>query len=287
MALLFVVTLTLPLLKVCSVALLVFDWFLTLPAEIKYTWKASWNLGQILFFLTRYPAFINITLAVFNRLEYNLSASACSNIDNVRTYVILFGIIVAEVILTLRVWVLWERNRKVGLYLLGISIATTSGGVVSCVLFGSNFNYVAVDTLSPNLSGCFFMSGKTDVLWAFVALIVQQTFIFVMTLVHGIQNFRASYSTSLLRTFYMDGVIYYLALQTLSVINLVVITTKRDSVHLANIMTYLQGVLHPILSARIILHLHEETRVRNSTYSDDLPAPVFRVPIPQQPYYGW
>jgi len=270
---------------VCSVALLVFDWSLTLDSEIKFIWDSPWNLGRILFFLTRYPPFINVALAIFYRMVYSLPASTCSTISDVRSWIAIFGIIVAEVILTLRVWILWDRSRKVGLAVLLASFLTGAAGVVDYVLFAGGYTFVATQSLSPNISGCFFIKGHIALLWTLVALMIHQTFIFTLTVVHCIRNFRLrSYGTSLLRTFYLDGVIYYLAQQALSVVNLVVIITTHSS-HMVNIMTYIQGVLLSILSARMILHLHEGTRARNDILLDEEPG-VYHFRVPKRPLWS-
>lgn len=46
------------------------DCLLTLDVEIQYAWNGPWNLGRILFFLTRYPAILEIPVNMY--CEYYL-----------------------------------------------------------------------------------------------------------------------------------------------------------------------------------------------------------------------
>lgn len=36
-----------------------------LDVEIRYAWSSPWNLGKVLFFLTRYPVFFDVALMLY------------------------------------------------------------------------------------------------------------------------------------------------------------------------------------------------------------------------------
>ncbi|KAF9465297.1 hypothetical protein BDZ94DRAFT_389547 [Collybia nuda] len=46
-------------------AFLVTDWFFTLDLEVQYAWNGTWNIGRILFFLTRYSPFFELALRMY------------------------------------------------------------------------------------------------------------------------------------------------------------------------------------------------------------------------------
>ncbi|KAF8229644.1 hypothetical protein L208DRAFT_158829 [Tricholoma matsutake] len=173
----------------------------------------------------------------------------------------LFGIMWAEAILTLRLWALWGRGRNIGIFIIIISAINATVGVVGFAFLGPFYTFTPMDSISPTIPGCFFSVGSTSFFWvSFAALAGHLTFIFTMMMIKGFQHYRTGmYGTSLVRTFYMDGIIYYLTLQVLSVINLIVILNlSRIGPAYINLLISIQRVFHSILSARILLHLRQE-----------------------------
>ena len=45
-----------------------YDWSLTLPQEVEYIWRASWNWSKVLYLLTRYIPFATITVNLRSEL---------------------------------------------------------------------------------------------------------------------------------------------------------------------------------------------------------------------------
>ena len=46
-----------------------YDWVLSLPREVEYIWRASWNWSKVLYLLTRYIPFITIALVFRSELS--------------------------------------------------------------------------------------------------------------------------------------------------------------------------------------------------------------------------
>jgi hypothetical protein len=43
----------------------VFDWLLTFDTEVKHVWNVPWNLGRILYLVTRYLVFVDASLLLY------------------------------------------------------------------------------------------------------------------------------------------------------------------------------------------------------------------------------
>jgi hypothetical protein len=44
-----------------------FDYLLTFRDEVELVWKSRWSTGKLLFFLTRYPVFIDTALVLVRK----------------------------------------------------------------------------------------------------------------------------------------------------------------------------------------------------------------------------
>ncbi|KAF9017338.1 hypothetical protein BDP27DRAFT_1440517 [Rhodocollybia butyracea] len=63
---------------ICSVALMFYDYVLTLPDEIRLVWPGEWSATKSLFYITRYCAFINAAFNIFVHGAKNPSSHACA-----------------------------------------------------------------------------------------------------------------------------------------------------------------------------------------------------------------
>ncbi|EIW85969.1 hypothetical protein CONPUDRAFT_68605 [Coniophora puteana RWD-64-598 SS2] len=77
----------------------VFDYFLTLPSEVTWVWSMRWNMTRIIFTVSRYFAFVAGSLTAY------------------------ITIVAAEVLIIIRVYAFWERNRRLLLILLAYGVA--------------------------------------------------------------------------------------------------------------------------------------------------------------------
>ncbi|KAF8890982.1 hypothetical protein BD779DRAFT_221734 [Infundibulicybe gibba] len=106
--------------SVVSVVILIHDWFLTIESELAFIWNPKWNLGTLLYFLTRYPAFVDTAILFYNGVTgYHsmLPPPVSALLWDVSDWMILFGIAVAEVIMAICVWAMWGRGRRMAIFL--------------------------------------------------------------------------------------------------------------------------------------------------------------------------
>ncbi|KLO17483.1 hypothetical protein SCHPADRAFT_900578 [Schizopora paradoxa] len=102
---------------VASLALMVYDYLLTLPDEIQYIWTArrTSSGGMTLYLLTRYLNFFDATILTIFLFDRRLSTqpNTCSSVYQATAWFELVGITVAEVILFLRTYAIWGQSRKI------------------------------------------------------------------------------------------------------------------------------------------------------------------------------
>jgi len=127
-------------------ALYIYDFFITFHEEVNFAWSARhwWRDGpRLVFLLNRYVPFCLIGTGIYINTHVNkippwvTSPTACS-LPPVILFlsVINFGAI--EVILMLRVWILWEKSRTIGILL---SLVFVIGGILGLGLIRVDITY--------------------------------------------------------------------------------------------------------------------------------------------------
>ncbi|KAF9465253.1 hypothetical protein BDZ94DRAFT_385148 [Collybia nuda] len=245
-------------LKISSVTLMLIDWLFTLDLEIILAWHGAWNMGRALYFLTRYSAFLDVSLILYCSITYSVPLSLCSRLNIVNKTLGIIGVVVSELIMSIRVWALWGRDRGIKVILIVTSticlIALISVYVTIC---GLDTQFIKID----GIPGCLVIKTKGfSASWSYIPLIVYQMLTLSLTAIRGVQHYRMGiYGTSLINTFYRDGIIYYAFLMAFSLANLDVNNAQLSDIDgLYFYTTYsLQRVIHSILSARMLLHLRQ------------------------------
>ncbi|KAF8476521.1 hypothetical protein JB92DRAFT_3050245 [Gautieria morchelliformis] len=214
---------------VASIVILIYDYLLTIKLELEFVWGTPWNVGKILYLLTRYTVFVDSLMLAYFHFARGQSVSPRTPGTN----------ILRLVVLIFRTWAIWGRSRKVafGLPILLVIVVVPLGYLTRIGL--TSISFAGVTRLPiPNRQSCF-LTGNDSVtfLWDYVIIVSFETVILVLTLVQGVQHYRHT-TSSLVSTLYADGILYYVYLLMLSIANVV-----------------MQRVFHAILPGRILLHL--------------------------------
>ncbi|KAL4264400.1 DUF6533 domain-containing protein [Pleurotus pulmonarius] len=239
---------------VACVALFFYDYLLTIIDESNLVWAAPWSFGKIVFFLTRYPAFVDISLMLYYDVG-NGSKDTCHLLFKITDWMILVGVVIAELIMIIRVWALWRRSRTVGAILI---VAFVTSIIIAAVIFSRFIDrriFVQLNSIAPNLHGCFTIRQTPVYYQGYLLLMAYETLIAGLMLAKGAFYLRHG-SSSYITGFYKDGVVYYAALLTISAMNVGILLSGNPG--LADIFIVPQRALHSMLSARILLNLRKD-----------------------------
>jgi len=238
---------------------LVYDYLLTIEREARLVWPVPWNIGKVLYFLTRYPVFADTFMVLYHQFAI-LDPATCDALYKTIGFLLGVGTLIAESILAVRTWVIWHRDRRVA---IGLCAALILFWIpVFYFLQVALYSLVFTTPPSPNLPGCFLLKQKNILFAVFVLVMVFETLILALTLLKGLEHFRGTNST-LISVLYRDGIMNYIYLCVLSIVNVVVLLTAPHGY--STLLTALQRALHSILSARILLHLREAAIIRAKT----------------------
>jgi len=199
-----------------AVALLIYDYALTLHLEIKFVWLTPWNCTKVLFLLTRYISFVDATFFIINQMFMNLSAEFCGASRPFVTWLVIFRTCLSQAILSIRTWAVWHRHKAVGILLLALTAVR--------LVFIFTFILVKSMEFAPPLyhryRGCLVIkTGST--LWAiYTVMVASQAIILALMLISASKSYQ--HIGQLSHVIYRDGILFYFYLLCITIAGLIV-----------------------------------------------------------------
>ncbi|KDR65879.1 hypothetical protein GALMADRAFT_1217888 [Galerina marginata CBS 339.88] len=202
---------------------IIYDIILTLETECALVWRADWNFIKALYIFQRYlPLIDTVYLTLMYQMEGGLSKSHCRNLYYGAGWLMAAGFASSELILTLRAWAVWNRNRRLTIILPILWVIVWSPVIGVMVPFLRSIEIG--DPPYPAFPGCFVLSCGPLLAICFVMLTVWDTLMLGLILVPGIRTYQSGANSRLFDVVYRDGVIYYIYIFVLSIFNVVAIT---------------------------------------------------------------
>ncbi|KAJ3522430.1 hypothetical protein NMY22_g11894 [Coprinellus aureogranulatus] len=262
-------------------ALVVFDYFCTLPEEIRLIWPTPWSVPKVLFFVLRYYVFVNNVFAVLYNIPKNLTPGECRHVFMRSAYSTPVLTLGAEAILFIRVYAFSGGSYAMRVYLICQFIAIHGTSLVLLIKFvqSAKCEY-SVETFNrspatlPELRhvcasvvelpfrnvSCMPVQASSNFLggvWTLLlggVIIVMALMITIALGKHRGAVFRAE-KTGLLTVFYRDGIFYFLILGTFLSANIFVTFAAPEGYKI--LFTQFAVDMHSVLSTRMLLHLRE------------------------------
>ncbi|KAK0218896.1 hypothetical protein IW262DRAFT_1462467 [Armillaria fumosa] len=223
---------------------LIYDLLLLLPTEIDYVWlPRPVHPLLLLFTLNRYLPLI-VTGMIINWLLHEPSAAQCRQLSYVIGLLAAFGIFMSQVILMIRTYAIWDRNRVVFWCFIGIGIFSFMPEVVGLGIQLKRGQFVRPFDHADCLG---YSSNVANLLY--IPVLVSETIIASLTLFKGVQHLRRS-SHPFLTELYISGMFFYACLLFITFANILV---PMWAPGIALFLGSLQINLHSILSNRIML----------------------------------
>ncbi|KIJ50344.1 hypothetical protein M422DRAFT_245602 [Sphaerobolus stellatus SS14] len=262
-----------------SLVILVYDYLITLSDEVALIWTAPWTTARVLFFLTRYSAWIDTSLfsIVHFAREGHLSIPACRALYEAYGWFLSIGVFIAELVFVFRTYALWNKSMRVLFGLFGIGFPITAASFYATYKDTSAVMYKQV----PGQQDCLNVSSPVSnkiLLLDFSGVIIFETIILILTVVSAFKqsNLRR---TSLGETLYKDGLMYYVYLTLFTVTNLLVLAVPGFLTSGAS-LALLQRVIHSIVTSHILLHIRRAGaqlhRDDSEEYTNESSIDIFR-----------
>ncbi|PFH49147.1 hypothetical protein AMATHDRAFT_63636 [Amanita thiersii Skay4041] len=187
----------------------------------------------------------------YHQFSANLSRAECIAAYRINGWMFCTGMALAEVILTIRIWIVWNKDRRLTYGLPIFFVIIWGAGFAVMGIFLNSLTFA--ETPHPLAIGCF-VTRASRILSADPALLMFYNTGNLVLLVVRVSSFYWSQVDSwLIKRLYTDGVLYYLFLFAFCVINVAVIFSLPSEY--INLLSSLQRVIHSILSGRVILDI--------------------------------
>ncbi|KAG2358453.1 hypothetical protein BDR07DRAFT_1611897 [Suillus spraguei] len=238
--------------KYCNVAglgVLIFDYFLTLEPEIRWTWNTRWNTTRILFVISRYMAFVAAGMTSYAAIATRANEN-CSHFSQASNAIHIISIVASEGLLVIRTYAFWKQNKKI-LTVLLIFAAICIAGAVSITQVVSNLT--PANPSDPPKSNCTFEAGRSSAI-QYGFLVAHELLLMSLTVFKRYQDYRDS-NSRFVRAVFQGGVRYMTAMIFVSVANILIMCLMPVSYD--EMMDVPQLVLHSMLASRVLFSLHE------------------------------
>ncbi|OCH84995.1 hypothetical protein OBBRIDRAFT_347047 [Obba rivulosa] len=246
---------------VASLVLLLHEYCMTLDDEISLVWPSPWTITKVFFLCNRYSPFLDVPMAV--RIFLGITpGKACATEWQAFGYIYDFGIIVAEGIPTIRTYAIWNCNK----WILCILVVVASGVYISsAVILHDIFQSYEYPVLSlPTKMYCLPFTSDQRVWKGYILNMAHEFVIISLTMVQRYTSSTRSHGLSpLVKVLYCDGILFYLAMLGMSVLNLCLIFGTPPA--LSPMMQIPLRVVHSVMSSRVLLNLRKAARVEEAS----------------------
>jgi len=210
-------------------------------------WFAPWNYTKVLFLLTRYLPFGGICCVYYYEFCPDASIEACSLTFNAAAWFVLIGITIAEIVLSVRTWAIWHRDRRVG---TGLAVAFISCLIPNCYFMNQFLKSVEWGPPSPLYTGCFVVSVKPTVFVNWLMLVIVEAAVMVLMTISAFRTYKSWNDSELIYTIHKQGILFCVYLLCLTICNVVLVFIGYTSV-----LAQTEYILHSLLTARIIFNI--------------------------------
>ncbi|KAG7089132.1 hypothetical protein E1B28_010840 [Marasmius oreades] len=247
---------------VVSAALLAYDVIIKLDVEIEHIWMRKWSFLTVVYIIQRYLPFIDtMGLVLDHHFGAHLNEHYCTLNFNMAGWCYIVGMTLSQVILTIRVWAVWNRSVPVAVGFVLFFL----GCWVPCYVLLGEFSRTGKFGPDPSNTsfGCYLTSHPSLVpFWAL--WLVYDSGTFMMILIPGLRAYRGVGRSELLKAIYQDGVAYYVFMFSTSLANMI------GNLILPYDLTFLlfsfARVIHSLVTSRVLLHIRQVAWERSESF---------------------
>ncbi|KAJ7055985.1 hypothetical protein C8F01DRAFT_1311940 [Mycena amicta] len=250
-------------------ALLIYEHLLTLDKEISLVWKnPKPSIAKYIFIWNRYFSFLVMGVCTSVYIQQVNSDVLCTLYSRIRYLSSTIIVLTVDVILMLRVWILFNQSRK----LLYFMIPAILGEAAVMLLIGeATVQDLTVNVFSPLFNGCY---SSKPLPWYFpifaVPSLVVGLVMFVLTIYHctasskldlsfgSIVDVRGSWMP-IASLFLRDGVFWFCAVIAVNPVQIVLWLV--EPVTLGEVLMVPSTIVYSIIGSRSLINLLDITNV--------------------------
>lgn len=248
--------------NLAGLAVLAFDYCITLDDEVRWVWGRKWDAGRCIFTLARYLPFPGLSLTIFAAFQA-VSFKQCNDtvingyVSNVLHIV---SILAAEGLILIRTWAFWGCSRILLISMIALAVVFTAASMTTTNI---------VDKLVPGVDLwpgiCNFTTSRTSSI-QYGFLVLYELILLSLIVYRWLHHYHST-GSKLVYVLYRDAVIHVVFMIVFSVAN--IINTAIGAQYYNEYIDSLQVTIHSVLSARIFFHLRQTNDAEHNTVLPD------------------
>jgi len=243
-------------LYVSAVMVLLYDWLLVLPREIKYIWRASWNYTKVLYLFARYIPFVSTALLFRNQFALDPTPDSCRKTLESSCWISVIGINMTEIILAIRTYAVWNKDRRVGIGLALLLGLCQIPNAIIAEKFVRDINFIQ-NPFPEIYRGCVASRATKLIFVSWVIFIVMEGVVLVLMIISAVKTYR-KHTSNFLNVIYVDGIRFYVYIFCVTLANILI--TVLLPIDFIGVGSSIEIVLHSNLACRLVVGLREASR---------------------------
>ncbi|KAJ7241439.1 hypothetical protein C8J57DRAFT_1369345 [Mycena rebaudengoi] len=246
------------------IAILVYDWLLTLGPEVEYIWNQKMSFGKILYLINRYLVLVDLIILLNSYANPIIHGSQfCTPWFHIDSWLGFISIVTIDTMMLLRTWAMWHRSKKILIFLVILQVLCNlaEGGATLWASL-TLFSIPSPNNIRPCLSGF----ARPDVLYAlWMGVIVWDLATMILTLIRAGSTMRLQETTNaIIARVVKDGVLYFILIFLIAIGNIIVLNVAPGP--LATMLLTLQRVTNSVIGSRMMLNLRGTLSRPTSSY---------------------
>ncbi|KAJ8091945.1 hypothetical protein PM082_024180 [Marasmius tenuissimus] len=235
--------------EVSAAVVAVYDTLLNLDSESRFIWFAPWTSVKALYLFQRYLPFVD-SVALWIYFQSMQDPGPCTSITQVILWMGVVGLLVSEILMSLRVWAVWGRRIYIAAALGALYIAFFTLGCFYFEQFVDGIVYEKPPVAIPNRQGCYLTGGNNILYKAWIMVVVydtggygslsvsptiQNNFVavtFVLMMIPVAKAYRRGGRAGVIKVIYRDGIKFFAVMFLCSMANIMVIVANPKFVYL-------------------------------------------------------
>lgn len=250
-----------------SFTILLHEYLDTLPVEVDRMWystfhgpRMSWNWVSFFFYLNRYFILVShgpVMLEFFWSTSNPNKLPICHALREYHHYLVIVIQAIVSCMLIMRVYVLYERSRRVLAVLVGMALTVISFGCWS--VLGTKNTTPDMDPVLPvGCAASLTRSQGIHIGAAWGGMLVFDSVIFVMTVLKSFPL--RSKSQDLITVLLRDGTIYFSVILAVNLTNILILVLGGPFTR--SLGTVPMNVISSVMISRLVLNLRDPALVR-------------------------
>jgi hypothetical protein len=125
-------------LNLAGKVLFLYDFLLMSSQEISFIHQSKWTVLKFTYIASRYLPFADIIVLLHLQFTSNLTEAQCVVMYKINAWLYNIGMSLTEVVLTYRLWVIWDKSRWLKYALLVYSCAVWTSGIFPLLLYSTS-----------------------------------------------------------------------------------------------------------------------------------------------------